>query len=153
VIGVNYPRKCAWLLFLPLLAANVAFGAGWDAIGRIPAGQRIEITARDGTSSRATFVSATGEALVLRESSGERSVKRAELRRVRVYDPGRRWRRGLMWIAIGAGAGAGIGEAACPGCPNEGHGYKYVGPGAAAGAGIGALGFLSSPYRTVYKNK
>ena len=56
-----------------------------------------------------------------------------------------------LWFVENAGSGAGF--AACPGCANEGAGYKYVGPGVAAGAAIGALGFLSSPYRTIYNNK
>lgn len=56
-------------------------------------------------------------------------------------------------MGIGVGVGAGLGVAICPYCANEGHGAKFVAPGAAIGGGIGALGFLSSPYRTVYKSK
>ena len=91
--------------------------------------------------------------MVVREPSGEQSIAHAQIRQVRVYDAGRRIRRGILWTAVGLGVGIGAGVASCPGCANEGAGAKYVGPGAAAGAGIGALGFLSSPYRTVYKSK
>jgi hypothetical protein len=140
-------------LFVLLLAACAAFAAGWEGVERIPADQPIEVTTQDGTRTRATFVSATRDALVVREKSGERSIVRTEIRRVRVADPARRLRRGLIWTAVGAGAGAAAGAAVCPSCPNEGSGYKYVGPGAAAGAAIGALGFLSAPYRTVYRSE
>lgn len=140
-------------LLLVLLAANVALAADWDAMRQIPAGQKIEITTRDGLHTRGTFVSSSGDAAVIHEGSAERSVPRAEVRRVRVYDSGRRLRRGLLWTAVGAGVGAVGGAAACPGCPNEGSGYKFIGPGIAIGAGIGALGFLSSPYKTIYKSK
>jgi hypothetical protein len=140
-------------LLLLFLSAHLAFASDWAAIQRIPLDQRVEITTRDGTSTRAAFVSATSDTVVLREKSGERSIARAEIRKVRVADPARRLRTGLIWTAVGAGAGAAIGAAVCPYCPNEGHGYKYVGPGVAIGAGFGALGFLPAPFRTVYKNK
>jgi hypothetical protein len=141
-----HPVKLKPLLLL--LAASAAFGAGRDALRRIPADRNIEITTRDGTRMRAPFVSLAGDVLAFRETSGERSLTRAEIRQVQVFDPGR-VRKGLFWTAIGAAAGA----AACPSCRNEGHGDKFAGPGAAIGAAFGALGFRSSPYRTVYKSK
>jgi hypothetical protein len=140
-------------LMLVLLAASAAFGAEWDAVRRIAPNQKVEITTASGDRMRGTFVSASAEALIMREPSGEQSVMQAQVRQVRVYEPSRRVKRGILWTAIGLGAGIGVGFAACPGCANEGVGSKYVGPGAAAGAGIGALGFLTSPYKTVYKNK
>jgi hypothetical protein len=139
------------LVSLLLLVTLVAFADGWDEIERTSRGRQVEVTTRDGLRMRARFVSASSDAIVVREDSGERSVARAEIRNVRVYDPARRLRRGLIWTGVGASAGAGIGAAVCPYCPNEGHGYKFIGPGVAIGAAVGALGFLSSPYRTVYK--
>lgn len=140
-------------LLLLLLAANAAFSAEWDTLRRIAFDRRIEITTRDGTRTCANFVSVKGDVLAFREAADERSLTRVEIRQVRIFDPGRRVRKGLLWTAVGAAAGAGAGVAACPYCPNEGHTSPYVGPGTAIGAGIGALGFLSSPYRTVYKSR
>jgi len=140
-------------LLLLFVAANLALAADWDVVRQIPSGDRIEIVTSDGVRARGAFLSAAADEAVIRDESGERSFGRAEVRRVRVYDPGRRIRRGLLWTAVGAGVGAAGGVAACPGCPNEGSGYKFVGPGIGIGAGIGALGFLSSPYRTIYKSK
>jgi hypothetical protein len=139
-------------LLVFLLAASVAL-ADWDTVRQTRGGENIEITTRDGARTRGALVSASVDAAVVREGSGERSVPRAEIRRVRVYDLGHRVLRGLLWTAVGAGVGAGGGVAACPGCANEGTGNKFVGPGIAIGAGIGALGFLTSPYRTIYTSK
>jgi hypothetical protein len=138
-------------LLVLLMAAGGILSAAWEAVERIPANHNIEVRTRSGARVRATFVSATGEAVVVRETSGERSIARAEIGEVRIHDPARRLHRGLLWMAVGAGAGAAAGAAGCPSCPNEGLGYPYAGPGVAAGAGLGALGFLSTPYRTVYK--
>ncbi len=140
-------------LIVLFLMAHAAFAAEWDAVQRIAADHKIEVTDRSGNRTRAAFVSASGDAVVVREKTGERSIARAEIRHIRIADPSRRIRRGILWTAIGVGAGIGVGFAACPSCSNEGHGDKYVGPGAAIGAGLGALGFLSAPYRTIYRSK
>src|SRR5579871_2434015 len=123
-------------LLLLLFAANLALAADWEALRQIPSGERIEIVTRDGARSRGALVSSSADAAVIRDESGERSVARGEVRRVRAYDPGRRIRRGFLWTAVGAGVGAAGGVAACPGCPNEGSGYKFVGPGIGIGAAI-----------------
>jgi len=123
-----------------------------EVIQRIPVDQKIEITTRTGRGRAPLSCRRPGWRWFVREKSGERSIARAEIRQVRVADPARRVRSGLIWMAVGAGAGAAIGVAVCPGCPNEGHDY-YIGPGVAIGAGVGALGFLRAPYRTVYKSK
>ena len=131
------------------------FAGDWDALERIPSEQRIEVTERNGGGRlRATFVSAHPDSIVVREASGERSIQRADIREVRVFDPGRRNHRGLLWTLIGAGAGAGASLAARASCSGEGRSTaKYVPLGLPVGAAIGALGFLSSPYRTVYRNQ
>jgi hypothetical protein len=138
------------LLFI-LLLATAAFGADWDTIDRLPIDQKIEVTTRDRSRTHAAFVSVSGEVMV--EKSGERSITRANIREVRIADPAHRVRNGLISTAVGAAVGAAIGFAICVYCSNEGHGFKFVGPGIGIGAAIGALGFLPTPYRTVYKSK
>jgi hypothetical protein len=141
----------ALLLFL---ATGMAFAAGWEAVQEISPGHKIEVMTRDGKDTRGVFVSASENTLVVRSKSGEDSFARGDIRRVRVADPSRRARNGLIGTAIGAGIGLAIGAAVCPQCPNEGSGAKYMGPLTAAGAGVGAAaGFLPAPYRTVYKSK
>jgi hypothetical protein len=142
-------------LCLFLFASSLVFAADWDAVQRIPAVQKIEVTERSGGGRlRATLVSASPDAIVVLEASSERSIARTDIRELRVFDPGRRIHRGFLWTLIGAGAGAGASLAACAACANEGHDQaKYVPAGVAVGAAIGAIGFLSSPYRTVYKSR
>ena len=140
------------LLFLLLLVGS-AFAGDWQAIQRLPHDQKIEVTTRDRTRTRATFVSATEEVLVVRERSGDRSIARADVRKLRIADPGRRTRNGLIWTAVGAGAGAATAFVICPYCPNEGNGNKFIGSAIAVGAGLGALTFLREPYRTIYESK
>jgi len=142
-------------LCLFLFVSSLVFAADWNDVQRIPAAQKIEVTERSGGGRlRATLVSAGPDTIVVREASGERSISRADILKLRVFDPGRRIHRGLLWTLIGAGAGAGASLAACAACANEGHDQsQYVPAGVAVGAAIGAIGFLSSPYRTVYKSR
>lgn len=111
-----------------LLSAIGGFGADWETVRRIPADQNIEVTTLIGQRTRGTFVSATADSVVIRGKSSESSFVQKDVRRVRVYDPSRRVRKGLMWTLIGAGLGAGAGVAACPYCPNEGHASPILGP-------------------------
>jgi len=138
-----------------LLASSLVFAADWAAVQRIPAAQKIEVTERSGGARlRVTLVSAGPDTVVVREASGERSIPRADIRELRVFDPGKRTHRGILWTVIGAGAGAGASLAACVSCSGEGRDTaKYVPLGVGVGAAVGALGFLSSPYRTVYKSR
>jgi hypothetical protein len=136
-----------------LLAASIPLVAEWEAVQRLSPDQKIEIVTGKERTRGAIFVSATNDALVVRDKSGERSIARTDIRRVSVADPGRRPRNGLIWTAAGAGTGAAIGWAICPHCANEGSGYKFVGPLLAIGGGLGALGFIPTPYRTVYKRQ
>lgn len=136
-----------------LLTALSAF-AGWDDVRRLPTERKIEISMRKGEPARGTFVAAGDAELVVRESAGERTIARGEIRRVRVLDSSRRTRNAAIGAAVGAGVGLAAGFLVCPHCANEGNGGKYVGPLGAAGAGAGAaVGLLASPYRTIYKAK
>jgi len=137
-------------IVLMMFSACALLGGSWESLQRLTPGESIELTRSDGKARTVTCGSASGESLVVRTNAGEESVAKADVARVRVKDAGRRMRRGALFTAIGAGVGAGFGVAVCPGCFNEGAGAKYVGPGIAAAAGIGALGFLTSAYRTVY---
>lgn len=135
------------LLLLLLFAAVAPLAADWSDVMHLAAGDRVELRTKDGAKLRSEFVSATADSVVVRD----KMVQRAEISEVKVYDAGRRIRHGVLWTIIGAAAGVGVGFAVCPYCANEGHGGKFVGPGAAVGAGVGALGFLTSPWKRIYK--
>jgi len=138
-------------LCLFLFTCGLAFAAEWDAVQRIPTAQKLEVSERSGGGRfRATLVSAGPETIVVREASGERSIPRADIRELRVFDSARKVRRGLLWTLVGAGAGL----IACLSCRNEGGDVTiHVPLGVAVGAGIGSLGFLSSSYRRFYKSR
>ena len=144
--------KFALLLFC---TTSLLLADDWNSVQQIPPAAKIEIVERNSKGHlRATMVSASPDAIVVRETSGERSIARTEIRELKVFDSRRRIHRGVMWSPIGAGVGAGASLAACVSCPGEGHNMaKYVPLGVAVGAAAGALGFLSSPYRTVYKSR
>ena len=143
------------LTLLSLFASGLLLAGDWQVVQRIPAGTKIEIAERNGLSRRrATMASTSLDSLVIRETSGEHSIARTEVRELKVFDSRRKVRRGVMWTIIGAGVGAGASLAACVACSGEGHDMaKYVPLGIGGGAAAGALGFLSSPYRTVYKGR
>ena len=135
------------LLLLLLLVSAAPLAAEWNDVMRLAAGDRVELRTKDGAKLRSEFVSATADSIVVRD----KTVQRPEISELKVYDSGRRIRHGVLWTIIGAAAGVGIGFAVCPYCANEGHGEKFVGPGGAAGAGRGALGFLTAPWKRIYK--
>ena len=152
VFGCKIQRFGIGLLVV-LLYAGTASGADWDAVQLIERDHKVGIVTGDGAVVHGAFRSATADEIQLLEKTGERSIERRRIRRVGVHDPSRRVKRGVLFMLLGAGVGAGVGAAACPYCPNEGNTSPFVAPGAAVGAGLGALGFLFSPYRTVYKSK
>lgn len=139
----------ALVLALPVTAAS----SDWATVTALPAGKQVVVipVAREAKLVQGTLTGAAADSLTVRQKSGEVSLRREEVRVVKVENRSRRPLNGALGIGIGAAVGAAIGGLACVSCPNEGHGYKYVGAGLAVGAGIGALMLLPTPFRTVYK--
>lgn len=141
------------LLLTLLLLTSSALPASWEEVQQISPGHKTKIEMLKRESIRGTFVSANETALVVRLKSGEQSVARSDIRRVLIAKPSRRLRDGLIYTAIGGGVGLAVGIAICPHCANEGSPTHFTVPATLMGAGIGALGFLPTPYRTVYKGR
>ena len=75
-------------LCLFLFTSSLVFAADWDAVQRIPPAKRIEITERQrGGRLQATLVSTSPDTIVVREAFSERSIPRADIRELRVFDP------------------------------------------------------------------
>jgi hypothetical protein len=139
-------------LIVSLFLALALQAADWSGLAQYSQ-QKVELRLTSGSRSRLLLVSASADSIIVRDNSGERSIPRAEVAELRLYDPAHHKRQSFLFTALGAAAGAGLGVAVCPGCANEGNGAKFVAPGAAAGAGLGALSFLSSSYRTIYRDR
>jgi hypothetical protein len=136
-----------------MIAAST-LSAGWEELKTVPPAQKIEVSVRKGDTAKGTFVAASDTAIIVLENTGERSIARDEIRKIRVADPSRRLRNGLIGTSTGFAAGLAAGWAVCRHCANEGSAGKFVGPGAAIGAGVGATaGFLPAPWRTIYSSK
>lgn len=135
-----------------VLFATLAYGA-WDDVQRVAPDRRVEVSLQKETL-RGAFVSANDAGLTLRLRSGEQTVARAAIRRVRVADSSRRARNALIGAAVGAGIGAGAGWAICIHCANEGVPAKYIAPLAGVLGGVGFVaGLLTPSYRTLYKDR
>lgn len=135
-----------------VLFAAAAHAAEWDAVRAVAANTKVQVSTAEKTVLAGTLVRATADSIVVATKGGEVSTPVASVRAVKVADPGRRTRNGLIATAVGAGIGFGIGFAICPHCSSEGKPGKFIGPGIALGAGAGAVaGFLPLPYRTVYR--
>ena len=133
-----------------VILASCASAAGWESVQRLAPGQQLHVQTV-ASELRGTFVRADTSTLVVRLKATEQSIAINEVQRVRVVDPSRRLRNGLIGVGIGVGTGIGIGFAICPHCANEGDGGKFVAPLAGIGAAAGALAFLPPSWRTIYR--
>jgi hypothetical protein len=110
--------------------------ASWQNLRTLGAGERIQVVEVRSGKHAGVFVSASDTAIVLRESSGERTVQKEDVRSVKLVKKGHRLRNTLIGAGVGAGAGAGITAGAW-----ESSGFLGgKGAGAAVGAVIGGLG-------------
>lgn len=147
-------RLSGWVIVRVVIAAGIlascASAAGWESVRRLVPGQQVEVQTV-ASKIRGAFVSADASILVVRSKAAEQSIAINGVQRVRIIDPSRRLRNGLIGVGIGVGAGIGIGFAICPHCANEGDGGKFVAPLAGIGAAAGALAFVPPAWRTIYR--
>ncbi|MGC2298890.1 MAG: hypothetical protein WA476_08815 [Acidobacteriaceae bacterium] len=129
------------LPILVVLATSCALPAqtnpsSWANLNSLQPGQKIRILDANSKKHSGTFVSASDTAIVLTESSNNRTLQKQDVRSVKLLQSSHRGRHALIGAGIGAGAGAGITAAAW-----ESHGFLGgKGAGAAVGAVIGAVG-------------
>ncbi|MGH9630948.1 MAG: hypothetical protein ACRD7E_21775 [Bryobacteraceae bacterium] len=143
-------RAIVRVVIAVVILASCASAAGWESVQRLSPGQQVQVQTA-ASEIRGTFVRADASTLVVRSKTAEQSIAVNEVQRVRVVDPSRRLRNGLIGMGIGVGAGIGVGFAICPHCANEGDRGKFVAPSAGVGAAAGALAFLSPSWRTIYR--
>ena len=123
----------------------------WSTLNELHAGQSIQIVETSAKKHSGTFVSASDTAISYRETDGEHSIEKQDVRSVKLIEPHRRPRHVLIGAAIGAGVGAGVTAAGW-----ENHGFVGgKGVGAAVGAAIGGIsgavvGALLPTHSTIY---
>ncbi len=138
------------------LAAKDPGEQSWGNLRQLQGGQKVQVVQMNFKSLRGTFRGVSEEAISLRVKQNEVAVPRADVLRVSSLDRGKRKRKILLGLAIGAGVGmlAGGGVASAANLFDEGQGSKpvttilaFTAAGAAAGSAVGA----SSGYRTIYR--
>jgi hypothetical protein len=125
--------------------------SSWSSLSPLQPGQIILVVETNGKKHSGTFLTVSDAAIAYKESGGEQSVPKQEVRSVKLTGSKSRMRHILIGTAIGAGAGAGGTAAAW-----ESHGFLgNKGAGAAVGAVIGGFigavaGALMPSHSTIY---
>ena len=114
-------------------SAGVEGQTTWAVLSGLKVGQKIQIIEMNSKKHSGTFLSASDSAITFTEGSAEKSIQKADVRRVKLVTY-RRMRNSLIGFGAGAGAGAAIGAAMCA------H-DTWVGPGGCA-AVIGGFGAI-----------
>ena len=142
------------LLLVPGAPAQTVTSGGWGSVQLLNEGQKIQIQRFTTDPVAGKFLSATPDAVVVRQRSGDMTISRTDVREVKARRASRRLRNGAIGAAIGAGAAAGVTALAVRDDFDGGDGL-----GAAVtlvlgimGAGVGfVVGMLSPGYGPVYK--
>jgi hypothetical protein len=124
--------------------AQTSADAPWARVSALASGASVEVQMADGRRVRGRVTSVSDDTLAVQTSRGPLPITRAEIRKIRVPDPGRR----VLYGALGIVGGLVGGALVCPQCANEGGSSA---PYPLLGAAAGAAAFLISPYRTIYE--
>ncbi|MGC1463949.1 MAG: hypothetical protein WA802_17240 [Terracidiphilus sp.] len=110
--------------------------SSWANLSGLHAGQKIQIVEMNSKKHTGIFESVSDFAISVKDATAEISVRKQDVRSVKLLSSGHHLRNTLIGLGVGAGAGAGISAAAW-----ESHGFiGGKGVGAAFGAAIGGLG-------------
>lgn len=114
----------------------------WTNLSSLNPGQKIQIVDTNSKKHSATFTSVSDAAISFRDSAGEQSIPRQDIRSVKLTANKHRLRNTLIFAAVGAGVGAGIGAATHKSCSSQSFCLDVGGRALPAGIGavIGGLG-------------
>ncbi|MBM3783228.1 MAG: hypothetical protein FJW30_02650 [Acidobacteria bacterium] len=120
----------------------------WERLRAVPVGIATHVHTRDGRTLKGELAGVEGNVVVLRKNLADRLVDRADIVKVSVRKPSKRWRNG--WI--GAGIATAIVLTAVFQSSGDLESIRFLIGGTAlyAGAGFG-IGALIPGYETVYK--
>lgn len=115
--------------------------ASWANLSGLQALQKIQIVDMNSKKHSGTFVSVSGTALSYRDSAGDQTIQKQDVRCVKLMRNKHRLRNTLIGGVVGAGAGAGIGAATSHPCSSQGLCIQPIGKGGMAGIGA-VVGFV-----------
>lgn len=128
--------------------------ASWENLRILRAGQKIQVVEVNSKKHSGTFVNVSDSAIAYKDTAGEQTIQKQDVRSVKFMENKRRLRNTLILGGVGAGVGAGIGLAISNGgnreiCCSRG---KSVGLGVAGGLAVGAIvGALLPSHSTIYR--
>jgi hypothetical protein len=132
-------RKIAFLMCVFGVSCASWAQAGqpsWANLSALHAGEKIQVVDMNSKKHTGTFVSVSNAAIAYKETAGEQTIQKQDVRIVTLMENKHRLRNTLIGSAVGAGAGAGVGASVW-----ENNGFlQGKGTGAAVGAVIGAAG-------------
>ncbi len=135
------------ILFL-ILVVGIACASGaktsqasWENLSALQSGQKIRIVDGNSKKHSGAFVNVSDAAILYRDTAGEQTIQRRDVRSVKLMENKHRLRNAVIGSAFGAGVGAGIGAATFHPCsPSQFLCIQPAGRGAFAGIGA-AVGF------------
>jgi hypothetical protein len=147
-------RKILFLicvLGMPCTSYSQTNQASWANLSALHAGQKIQVVEINSKKHSGTFVNFSDTAISYKQTAGEQSVQKQDVRSVKLMENKHRLRNTLIGGAVGAGTGAGIGAAWHP---NDG--FFGTGTYVAVDAGIGfvggvVVGVLWPSHNTIYR--
>ena len=132
--------------------------ANWEDLGKLNAGDKIQVREVNSTRVTGMFLSASDAAISLQANGASQSIQKQDVESVKLMKNKHRLRNTLILAGVGAGVGAGIGAAAHHSCPSTQTFCLDIG-GRSLPAGIGAVvgllggaavGALLPSHETVY---
>jgi hypothetical protein len=153
-------RKIMFLLSVFALpcVSPAQSNSDWPNLSRLHPGQPIQIVETNSKKHSGTFESVSDTAISYRETAGEHSLEKQDVRSVKLMENHHRLRNTLIGTGVGAGVGAAIGAAtyrdSCTTnsfCFNIGGRALPTGIGAVVGGVGGAVvGVLLPSHSTMY---
>jgi hypothetical protein len=99
------------VLGAPCLSLAQPNQASWTGLSALQAGQAIQIVDAASKKHSGTFLSVSDTAISYRETAGEHSIERQDVRTVQLTKNTHRLRNSFIGLGVGAGVGAAIGAA------------------------------------------